>query len=197
MDFTLLKNRYFLLRHGESEANVRSIIVGDPAIGTVQYGLTPLGKMQVQSSVKASDIRGNDIIVMSSDFLRTKETANIAAEIMGTDQIIFTPLLRERYFGELENQTHDEFHSVWNNDATNPTHATHNIESVLSVLKRMEQCLQECEDSYDDTTIVLVSHGDPIDILRTESMGLKMGMHKTIKKIQTGEILPLIEAATK
>ena len=42
-----LKNRYFAMRHGQSEANAAGIIVSDPANGCPRYGLTPLGRQQV------------------------------------------------------------------------------------------------------------------------------------------------------
>ena len=39
-----LKNRYFGLRHGESEANKLGVISSNPAVGTVSHGLTQLGR---------------------------------------------------------------------------------------------------------------------------------------------------------
>jgi hypothetical protein len=43
-----LKNRYFALRHGQSEANVENIISSLPARGTTIHGLTQLGREQAR-----------------------------------------------------------------------------------------------------------------------------------------------------
>ena len=37
---TELNNRYFVLRHGESRANTKQIIVSDPKNGLFDFGLT-------------------------------------------------------------------------------------------------------------------------------------------------------------
>lgn len=39
-----LKNRYFILRHGESEANVTGILLSHPKDGMVGFGLSLKGK---------------------------------------------------------------------------------------------------------------------------------------------------------
>lgn len=49
----LLRNRYFGLRHGQSEANVMGVISSNPAVGTVTHGLTPLGRLQATSYICA------------------------------------------------------------------------------------------------------------------------------------------------
>jgi len=36
-----LKNIYYIMRHGESEANTRGLIISSPERGTSSYGLTP------------------------------------------------------------------------------------------------------------------------------------------------------------
>ena len=43
-----LKNRYFALRHGLSEANVAGVISSLPAIGTTIHGLTMEGRLRAR-----------------------------------------------------------------------------------------------------------------------------------------------------
>ena len=50
---TDLKNTYYGLRHGESEANKLGVISSDPIIGSKMYGLTALGKAQSRSAATA------------------------------------------------------------------------------------------------------------------------------------------------
>lgn len=68
-----LKNRYFIIRHGESKANVRGILLSHPKEGTVGFELTRKGKKQVKDSVlknKQNKLLDSDVIIYSSDFLR-------------------------------------------------------------------------------------------------------------------------------
>ena len=48
-DFGRSGNRFFVVRHGESEANVARLIISDPAAGTKAFGLTEPGKKQAQN----------------------------------------------------------------------------------------------------------------------------------------------------
>ena len=43
-----LRNRYFALRHGQSESNLEGVISSLPATGTSIHGLTPLGRLQAR-----------------------------------------------------------------------------------------------------------------------------------------------------
>ncbi|KKT21544.1 MAG: hypothetical protein UW05_C0008G0026, partial [Candidatus Giovannonibacteria bacterium GW2011_GWC2_43_8] len=43
-------NKYFIMRHGEAESNIKNIVNGD--INKNHYPLTPRGKKQVEVSVK-------------------------------------------------------------------------------------------------------------------------------------------------
>lgn len=76
----LLRNRYFGLRHGQSEANLEGIISSDPAVGTVKHGLTPLGRLQARRvGTRLVDLVGRDALrtlyFYSSDFTRARQTA--------------------------------------------------------------------------------------------------------------------------
>ena len=79
-----LRNRYFAVRHGQSTANLESIISSDPLVGTVTHGLTPLGREQARASAaQLTELLGNgvvpgDLVVVSSDFTRARETAEQA-----------------------------------------------------------------------------------------------------------------------
>jgi len=43
----ILRNKYYLLRHGESHANREGIVISEPETGTSQYGLTGKGTESV------------------------------------------------------------------------------------------------------------------------------------------------------
>ena len=67
-----LNNRYFIIRHGESKANVAHILLSHLKEGMVSFGLSPKGKKQVKISVsknKKSKLLDSDVLIYSSDFL--------------------------------------------------------------------------------------------------------------------------------
>ena len=95
-----MRNRFFGLRHGESLANRQALIVSDPALGTQAFGLSSAGRTEIRTRCEEFAARlGHDVSVVASDFLRTKETAEILGEYL-TVPLKLNALLRERYFGE-------------------------------------------------------------------------------------------------
>ncbi|MBO0821370.1 MAG: histidine phosphatase family protein, partial [Nocardiopsaceae bacterium] len=74
------RNRYFLMRHGQSKANVAKIIVSSLAAdASGDYGLTALGREQVLLAAKRSGLPP-DTVICSSPFARARQTAEIVRE---------------------------------------------------------------------------------------------------------------------
>src|SRR5688572_13543099 len=93
--------RLFLLRHGQSAANVQRVIVSSLAAASESFGLTPTGREQVRRSVseaRAAGILPKTIQLVSSPLLRARESAAIAAELSGVTVRIDARLV-ERAFG--------------------------------------------------------------------------------------------------
>ena len=186
-----LRNRYFILRHGESKANVANILLSHPKEGIVSFGLSPKGKKQVQVSVsknKKSGLLGSDIIIYSSDFLRAKETAQIARKLLGIKKINFHKNLRERYFGKFDKTSLDNIKIAWEHDAKNPDHKHKGVESPNKVLKRTLALIARLEKKYKGKKILLVSHGDVLQILHTHASGKSVSQHRQIPHLETAEI---------
>ena len=89
-----LNNRYFALRHRESEINRQGIILSNPNLAVKGYGLTKRGKIQIKKSL-SDNILDKETIIYGSDFLRAKETAQIAKQILRTTELYFNKNLRE------------------------------------------------------------------------------------------------------
>ncbi|KAL1514758.1 hypothetical protein AB1Y20_003844 [Prymnesium parvum] len=75
-----LHNRYFALRHGQSEANVEGVISSLPSVGTTKHGLTPLGRIQARrAATSLIDAVGREhldnLYFYASDFTRAWQTA--------------------------------------------------------------------------------------------------------------------------
>ena len=97
-----LANRFSIMRHGQSKANARGIIVsriendrrGD-------YGLSELGRQQALAAARGCGLPGNTVIY-SSDFSRAWQTAEIVRAQLGALEIVIAEALRERRFGDWE-----------------------------------------------------------------------------------------------
>jgi len=76
----LWRNNYYLLRHGQSEANVAGLIVSGEE-GLTRYGLTAQGRKQATAAAQQLQSllaeRSTAVHVFSSDFLRAFQTAEI------------------------------------------------------------------------------------------------------------------------
>jgi|SRR3989344_1664922 len=188
------KNRYFVIRHGESKANVAGILLSHPKEGTVGFGLSKKGKKQVKDSVlrnKRSTLLDSDIIIYSSDFLRAKETAEIAKKLIGAKKINFHKNLRERYFGKLDKTALSNITRVWEYDKMSANHKHSDVESPHEVLKRTIELINQLEKKYKNKKILLVSHGDVLQILYTHFLKKPVSQHRQIPHLETAEIREL------
>lgn len=185
------KNHYFALRHGKSKANELGIVLSHPDDGIPNYGLVEEGRKQVRLAVEAArknQILGNDTIIVTSDFRRTRETAEIASSALGALTVILEPRLRERFFGAWDKQQNSAYQKVWDDDVAQPGHTNHQVESTEEVLRRTAGLIQELEDRYRERTILLVSHGDALQILQTTFAGVPSHLHRSLPHLETAEI---------
>lgn len=183
-------NRYYIMRHGQSEANVASKIISHPDIGCRQYGLSDQGKQQIIRSIK--NHRGPTFQqVYCSDFQRTKETASLVAHFLSLPSPVCEPLLRERFFGHLDGCSDDHYEQVWQQDATHPHKLDNNVETTEQVFRRAITVIETLEKRYKNQTILLVSHGDVLQILRTAWFDFAPHEHRKLPAINTAEIILL------
>lgn len=191
-----LKNKYFALRHGESKANVAEIILSHLENGVKEeFTLTEYGEQQVRDSVekiKSEGLLGKDTIIYSSPFSRCKRTAEIAKEILEVkDEIHFDNRLRERNFGDFEKTHNSNYQKVWDNDINDPEHKNNNVESAQEVQSRTLSLRGDLEAQYAGKKILLVSHGDALQILQTGFLKKSPKEHRNISHLHTAEIREL------
>ena len=190
-----LRNRYFIIRHGESKANVAHILLSHPKEGTMSFGLSPKGKKQVKISVlknRKNKVLDANIIIYSSDFLRARETAEIVRKLLGIKKKVnFHKNLRERYFGKYDKTSLDNIKIVWEHDRKNANHKHQGAESPNKVLKRTLILISQLEKKYKNKKILLVSHGDVLQILHTHVSGKPVSHHRLIPHLENAEIREL------
>jgi probable phosphoglycerate mutase len=179
------------MRHGQSRANVLSIIVSrlENEIRE-EYSLSALGEHQVSASMAAAKkdgTFGSDTLIYSSPLSRCVKTAEIVQEILGAPEVMVDVALRERDFGTLE-MGPEKYPDVWGLDARDENHKTFGVESVREVQERMACMILSLERQYQGKKILIVSHGDPLQILQTYFLKISPAVHRSIRHIETGEI---------
>ena len=176
------------MRHGQSKANVTGVIVshvdndrrGD-------YGLSDLGRQQVLAAAWDCGLPGNTV-VCSSDFSRARETAEIVRAQLGPAPVVIAAALRERSFGVWEGSSSGNYAQVWAADKANPDDPDGNVESAAAVLDRMSELVVDLDRRYSGRDILLVSHGDPLQILQAGFLRIDPSRHRSLPALETAEI---------
>jgi len=187
-----LANRYFIMRHGQSLANLQQVIVSLPQNGVDAYGLSEQGMTQVRESVQSSPELDSSLLIVSSDFRRARESAEIVHELLGsTNSLLFDQRLRERNFGEWELTPDSAYPLVWAGDEINPDNDDKGVESPNQVMARVTALVCEYEEKNSGVTILLISHGDALQILLTAFSKQDASEHRRQQHLETAEIRAL------
>jgi probable phosphoglycerate mutase len=177
------------MRHAQSFANEKHVIISDPATGISKYGLTPEGEHQVLQAIVTTKEMKNITYIYTSDFLRAYQTAIIVAKHYTNVPIIPDSRLRERYFGQFEGTNSENYHKVWDMDCTSEFDvACYNVEPIQAVAQRMLSFLLDCEKKLTNQKILVVSHGDPLQILYAITSGLAAHQFKTLPHFANAEV---------
>jgi len=170
------------MRHGESDANLMGVIVSDPAIGCERFGLTQRGSKQVIASAMAYTGEAFTQIIYS-DFLRTRQTAQLMAESLSTPSRQQDTSLRERFFGHWEGKSAEHYQSIWQQDQISKQRDDDGVESTEAVLQCGIKLPKRLEQPYQNHVTLLVSHGDVLQILRTAFVGKPPQQHRPTTRL--------------
>lgn len=185
-------NHWHWLRHGQSTANTRHLIASDPATATTDFGLSTTGRQQVTDTIAAQTVLDANCRIVASDFMRARETADLAHQGLQCHQpVTLDKRLRERYFGDWEATSATHYDKVWQLDAHDASHTAANVEAVTQVAKRLTSLIQTLEATYVQQHFLLVSHGDPLQILECLLSGRDLTQHRELPPLQTAELRSL------
>jgi glucosyl-3-phosphoglycerate phosphatase len=186
-----LANRFSMMRHGQSKANAGGIIVSRIETDRLgDYGLTELGRQQALAAVRAAVLPA-ETVICSSDFARARETAEIVRAHVDAPEIVIAEPLRERCFGDWEGTPVANYARVWTADGGAAGHTDGNVEPAAAVLDRVTAFIVELERRYSDRDILLVSHGDTLQILQAGFLRMDPSAHRSLPQLATAEIRPL------
>lgn len=185
------QNRYYLMRHGESTANRQGLIVSHPQNAINDYGLTTKGAEQVMNAALSTRLK-NDTVIICSDYKRARETAEIVKSILGCSaELHLEPKLRERDFGQWELTDHKNYETVWRNDISHPQKKINDVETVNKVLERCLSVIEDLENKHRNRTILLVGHGDVLQVLLSYQHNIDPRFHRSLSSIGNADIRSL------
>jgi broad specificity phosphatase PhoE len=169
----ILPMKLYLVRHGEAEHNV--LRVGSSLPEITERHLTEAGKAQIR--LAAQLLRDKPIAaIISSPLVRTRETAAILSEATGVP-VSIDDRLHETGLGifnekpiQLFFDKYPEPHMRISPDAQD------GVESFIDMRGRLQHFLSDLERHHAGQSVVIVSHGDPLEqlhgILTHEAPGI-------------------------
>ncbi len=161
-DLGLARNTFYFARHGESTKNILGI--SNAKIETDNFPLTDKGRADAEKVGKELKAKGRIDLIFSSDFLRTKSTAEIIAKQLRVPAVELDPRLREHNNGIYDNRPVADFygyldeHDIW-------TEAPKGGETLAQVQERMVEVITEINQKYQGKRILIIGHGDPLKVL--------------------------------
>ncbi len=169
-------NTFLFIRHGEAESNAQNIATSDP---DSKYGLTEKGKKQSEEIVKQL-LEKKVSAVYSSPFLRTKQTANIIADVLSISKVIEDERIMEYNFGDFSGKPFAEYlaYEAKHMDAYDT--AILGGESYLDAKKRFGDFIYDIDTKHKGETIAVVTHGIGGEVVSAIVEGANMNRSKEI-----------------
>jgi broad specificity phosphatase PhoE len=167
-----LKNKYFLMRHGQAMSNVRGICSCWPE--KFHNPLTKIGREMVKGSIEKFMKEKKKLdLLFCSPLLRTKQTAGIVGRLCKIKPKV-DRRLREIGFGKFNNK---DLHIMWKSfkhEEKRINQGADGGESYVQILNRMWAVVEDVEKKYDGKNVMLVSHEGPLFLLQGKLMDLSI-----------------------
>jgi isoleucyl-tRNA synthetase len=166
------RNKYVLVRHGESEANTKDLIDCDLKNND---SLTENGKEEAKNAGKIVEAKKIDLI-FTSPFKRAKETAEIIAKEIGFNgEIIEDERIGEIRLGHWNGKSWEEYMSLFKNISErftkHPDASMQNIENWDDLRARVASFMYDIDARYEGKNILIVGHGGPLNLINLTSLG--------------------------
>jgi probable phosphoglycerate mutase len=157
--------RLVLIRHGESNTTVARRIGG----ARTCRGLSPLGRKQAEALAERLGRTGEIVVdgLVSSDYPRAIETAELLAPALGTLPLVVDPALGEHDPGpECDGMSFQDFIDRygmpdWESDPYAVTFP--GGETLADFHHRVGRAIHQLAMAHDGQTVVVVCHGGVID----------------------------------
>ncbi len=151
-------NKYFVMRHGQTEGNVKQVWNVDVK---KEDKLTEDGTRMVKEAGEFLSDKNIDIIFVSP-YSRTEETAEIVAEKANIpfDEVLVDERLGEWNVGtEFDGRSIEDYFSERNKNSDRYGFKVDGGESYKDVLKRAGDFFYDIESKYSNKNVLIISHG--------------------------------------
>jgi len=153
------KNTYYVMRHGETTRNENVQKIINSRLETDTYHLTDEGRDGVKHSLELLKLHDIDAIY-ASPFLRTKETAEIAGQVLHHKVEIDDRLVESGHSPELEGKSEVDYPDT-----------DKNLESPQSIRTRLSDFMMDLESKHRNKNILIVTHAHPMSFLQAIAHG--------------------------
>ena len=148
----------YLIRHGETDANVEGVWQGSTDSPLNERGLAQaraLARRLAQEQLPIS-------VIYSSPLRRARQTAEIIAETLDDIPIIFDPGLAEYHLGDWEGLTYEQLQKekrLWDRIAEDSDFSPPQGESPRQFAMRLLNSFQTIVQDNQGKTVAVVGHG--------------------------------------
>jgi len=161
----MIKTRFCLVRHGETDWNVERRLQGHTDIPLNKRGLKQAAQMA--KALQAIDLQFD--VLYTSDLQRAAQTAQAIESVFGVSAITHEGL-RERNLGALQGLTTKEAPDLepelWSTHLSRSLHEElRGGESIVQFANRINSALEQIRIRHTGNTILLVSHGGALDMM--------------------------------
>lgn len=178
---------FWILRHGQSRANAEHLIISRPGPRALEWAaLTELGRDQARRAA-AEEVLGPQAVLVSSDYARALQTAQIVAAAWGAPEPQTDTRLRERDFGSLEEGPDTAYGTVWAADQ-GQGELPEGVETAAQVAARTQALVQDLRAQYPGRQIVLVAHGDVLQITQAWFSGRPPQEHRALPHLDNAQL---------
>ncbi len=186
-------NRYFAIRHGNSEVQLLGVAADDRNA----FHLTGQGIKEIEAAGKRLAKEKIDLI-LTSPVLRARESAARLSKVFGGTSVVVDDRLAEIHIGQFEHKPIAEYHAYFSSLLEKFTKRPSDGESLNDLKRRVAHVLRDCETRYKDKKILFVSHDYPLWMLSGISGGLSNEAMVRAKEkrgddfLRTGEFMKVV-----
>lgn len=174
-------NTFLVMRHGESEKNLKGIVSYRPDDG---FALTQKGRDMVQASARKMSVKPD--LILTSELQRAQETAELVRSTLDlpASAVLTESRLNEYNHGAFDGKTGAEWYAAYDKRMIDLfTLPPAGGETLLDLQRRIGTLLHDLERRYAGKTILLVSHGYPLAI--AESLAQGYSRERTASTLRT------------
>lgn len=177
-----VRAKWFLVRHGETNANKEKIVAGYSDIPLNETGI-------IQAKEAAEKLKNRKIdLIISSDLKRAKQTAEIIAKETGAE-LILEKDFRERNYGIFEGAYYEEICKKTGEVFRSYSDKIEGGESLGEFENRVRNIFNNHRDKHKHRNIVIVAHGGVLRMLRKGINNLSLEDTKKLPPAGNAEVI--------